>query len=146
MYLKTIISDTINKKVLLICVFIMLAGLSSGMFFISMVPETDRLHLTELLQETITSRSLNILPAIIYNLLLLGLIFFCGLSVYGFPLAALLFFCRAMFLGVCIPLAAGAPLTAFLPFICSNLLLMIIYLAATTACISYGSSHIHIRT
>ena len=140
------LSVAADKRILLLCFFIMLAGLFSGMFFTSMIPETEKLHLAGLLQEAMASRNLNIMPAMIYNLLLLAMIFFCGMSVYGFPLAALLFFCRSMFLGVCIPLAAGAPFVAFLPFILFNLLLLMIYLTATTLCVSYGLSRLHIRT
>jgi len=140
------LSGIADKKILLTCFFIMLAGLSSGIFFISMLPGTDKILLAGLLQDAIKTHSLNILPAVIYNLMLFALIFLCGLSVYGFPLAALLFFCRAMFLGVCIPLVSGAPFSDFMPFLFFNLLLLLLYLAATAACVSYGLVHLRGRT
>lgn len=140
------ISDHTNKKILFLCLFIMITGLSSGIFFTSMIPASDRGALSGFLQEAIASHDLSIPSVIIYNLLLLALIFFCGLSVYGFPLAALLFFCRSMLPGICIPLVTSAPAADFLPFLLFNMILLLVYLAATAACISYGSSRIHIRT
>ena len=88
----------LNIRVLLLCLFILVTGISSGIFFAGLLPPADKSALISTLANADTSPfSLRLLT----NLCLLLLIGFAGFTVYGFPLALFLLFFRGFSTGFC---------------------------------------------
>ena len=142
-------SSLLNSKSLFLCLFILFAGLSTGVFFTFLISSEDKLELATFLQQTLTSGDLKAIPLLLCNFIWLALIFISGITVYGFPFSLLLLFFRTTALGVCLPLASISPnLDLFLLFL-FNLFFTVIMLAAAMLSINYAkpllvnrSSHI----
>lgn len=136
-------SSLINSKTLLFCLFILFAGMSTGVFFTFLIPSEDKLHLAALLQSALETGNLKVVPLLLCNFIWLALMFLSGLTIYGFPLAPVMLFCRAMTLGVCIPLAGASQVLSTLSLFIFNLLFTIVLLAASIFSLSYAMPLIH---
>ena len=132
-------SSLLNSKSLFICLFILFAGLSTGIFFTFLISSEDKLYLSALLQSALETGNLKTIPLLLCNFIWLALIFVSGLTVYGIPFSLLLLFFRTMALGVCLPVAAISPnLDLFLLFL-FNLLFSLTLLVSAMFSINYAS-------
>ena len=140
-----IFKSAVSTRILLLCLFILVTGLSAGMFFGGILPSSEKVQISMHLQNP----EANFLPTLLTNALSLLLIGLAGFTVYGFPLALILLWSRGFSVGFCDCLllagtdsgdAAGFIFTFLMP----QLILCTVYLLA--AAISTGYALQHLRT
>ncbi len=145
-FLKKSISS-INIRILLICLFVLVTGITAGIFFGGLLPDNDILHLIPLLEnQASTSGPVN-LPAALINLAYLLLICFAGFTLYGFPLSLFLLLIRGFATGFCdclllYSINTGELLNFIISFLLPQLLLCTVYLIATAYAVSHALSAI----
>lgn len=140
-YLLKNISD--DYRVPAVCLFIALAGVSSGVFFKELLPDGDELFLAEILERTLLSECHPLLPAVLVNTVIMAVIFLAGISVYGFPAASVVLFLRSFSTGLCtsIVLSCAGRLslkTLIAGYLVPNILLLSVFLIAVYICTRYG--------
>ena len=138
-----IFKSAVSTRILLLCLFLLVTGLSAGMFFGGILPSSEKVQISLLLQHYETQ----FLPSLLANALSLLLIGLAGFTVYGFPLALILLWSRGFSVGFCDCLllsdtgsgnAAGFIFTFLLP----QLLLCTVYLLATAVSTGYALQHL----
>lgn len=149
----------IEPRILLICFFIMLAGLSAGAFFAAAIENSDKLYLAEVLINHLTNENISgtvnaqtsAVPAVTsilansFSLLLIG---FAGLSVYGFPFALVILLFRSFASGFCGSLLAGSistigTLKFITAFLVPNTMLCLCFLTAAAVSTCYAVPRLH---
>ena len=140
--LKTIVTI----RALLICLFILLMGISSGVFFGGIIPISEKLHLSSMLQIS----TLKPIPILLTNMAAILLISLAGFTVYGFPLALIALWFRSFSVGLCDCLLlynhdSGSTGSFIASFLLPQMFLCTIYLFVTAASTGYAlqqlSSH-----
>lgn len=137
----------ISTHTLILCLIILITGLSAGIFFAGIVPNQERVHLITLLQNATS----HMLPAILVNLTALLMIGLAGFSVYGFPLALILLWFRSFSVGLCDCLLlysiGSDDIAGFIfSFLLPQLMLCTVYLLAAAACTGYSLFYMQSKT
>lgn len=135
---RSIMTKFYNHKILLLCLFILLAGMSAGSFFGSAMENQDKLYLSEFLTNHMNGP---LFLTFLINVCGLLLIIFAGITVYGFPFALLLLLSRGFATGFCISLLIYTG--AFLS-ICLHILLCLCFMFAAVFSTCYALQHLHI--
>ncbi len=135
----------LNIKLLLPCLFILVSGVSAGIFCGSILPAEEMNYFISLLRDHLTTSGPHFLPSAITNLLFLLLIFLSGYSIYGFPLALLLLFIRTFSTGFCdclllYSIDQSGILQFIFSFLLPQLILCTVYFAVTVFSISLALS------
>ena len=134
-----LLKTSLNTRILILCLFILITGLSAGIFFGGIVPDQEKVHLITLLQNS----TAHLLPTILINLTALLLIALAGFTVYGFPLALILLWFRSFSVGFCDCLLlysiSSGSITGFIfSFMLPQLLICTVYLLAAAASTGYA--------
>lgn len=138
-----ILKTTLNTRSLLICLSVLITGISAGVFFGGIAPAADILNLTPLMQE---SKS-QFFPSLLINLSFLLLILLAGFTVYGFPLVFIILFSRSFAVGFCdclllYSLDPGSILSFIFSFLLPQMLLCGVYLICSVVSAGYALSQI----
>lgn len=139
------ILNIITTRILLICLFILVSGISAGLFFASILPSSEASHLISYLSEATDS---TVISQLFTNLTLLFLIVLAGFSVYGFPLAIILLWSRGFSVGFCDYLQLynieDNSIAGFIfSFLLPQLMICTIYLLAAAISTGYAMRHLH---
>lgn len=134
-----LLKTTVNIRVLALCLFILIMGLSAGIFFGGIIPDADKIHLAGFMQKTDAQP----FPTLLINLIALMLMGLAGFTVYGSPLALLILFSRSFAVGFCDCLLLYSNdsdnIAGFIfSFLLPQLMLCAVYLAAATISVSYA--------
>ena len=138
-----ILKTTLNSRTMPVCLFILITGISAGIFFGGMVPVSEKLHLIALMQNS----EAHFFPTVFMHIAAVVLIILAGFTVYGFPLASFILFFRSFSVGFCdclllYNLAPGDIPGFIFSFMLPQLLICVIYLIAFAASIRYALSHL----
>ena len=133
--MSDILKTLLNRRILLICLFVLTSGISAGLFLSGLMPTAEKLHLASLIQAC----SAHYLYALISNIIYISLIAVAGITLYGFPLALLLLFARAFAAGF-----TGLFLihTNNITMLLSQIMLCLIFTLITTASVTYALQHL----
>ncbi len=134
-----------------LCLAIIITGISAGIFSAAIIPRGDKTMLFSLLQFHFASNSTAIIPYLLTNGLLLGIIVLACFSIYGFPLALAVLICRSFSCGFCgFILLDNIEKAGFMSFtfrfFLPNLFFLSIYLAASIAGTTYALQNLHRNT
>lgn len=138
-----------SKKVLLICAFFFLTGISTGIFLELTMAFDEKTSLAGYLKQYLYMEGSNVdypnpfFSSLTSNLLLLLIIFLAGLSALGFPAALAAITYQGMALGFCTGLIIETLkdkgmlmiLTSLVP---QNLILIPAFILAAAAAVNYG--------
>ena len=135
--------SAISTSVLMLCLFILVTGLSAGIFFGGIMPAPEKAQMAAILQDI----DAKLLPSLIINALSLLMIGLAGFTVYGFPLALILLLYRSFSVGFCDCLllySAGSdnPAGFVFTFLLPQLLLCTVYMLATAVSTGYALQHL----
>ena len=144
--MQDLLRTTVTIRTLLICLFILLAGLSSGVFFGGIIPVSEKLHLASMIQIS----TLKLLPLLLTNTAVILFIILAGFTVYGFPLALIALWFRSFSVGLCDCLLlynqdSGSTWSFIVSFLLPQLFLCGIYLLITAASTGYALRQLHPR-
>ena len=133
--MSDILKTLLNRRILLICLFVLTSGISAGLSLSGLMPTAEKLHLASLIQTC----SAHYLYALISNIIYISLIAVAGITLYGFPLAILLLFARAFSAGF-----TGLFLihTNNITMLLSQIMLCLIFTLITTASVTYAMHHL----
>lgn len=139
-----ILKTSLTLKTLLICLFVLIMGISAGIFFGSIIPGSEMTYMVSLLQNS----TVQIIPNILINLAVLTLIGIAGFTIYGFPLALIILLFRSFAVGFCdylllYSIDSGGILNFVFSFLLPQLLLCTLYLITTTISTGYALSHLN---
>ena len=134
-----LLKTTLNTRSLVLCLIILVAGLSAGIFFAGIVPDQEKVYLVTLLQNS----SARILPVLLTNTAALLLIGLAGFTVYGFPVALIFLWFRGFSVGFCdclllYNISSGSIAGFIFSFLLPQILLCSVYLLAVTVSTGYA--------
>ena len=136
-----------RKSTLFFSLFIILTCIFCGLFFSRCLSPADRSALTSPICDMIISGTFSTLPGLLINLLLLGLVLICGLSLYAFPFILLVLSVKGTAIGFCAGLIYGSEADSLiLPFIISCLLIGTAFITASFAALNYAILNISLRS
>ena len=137
----------VNTNCLLLCLLILIMGISAGIFFSIIIPSSEKMYLISFLNNS----AVNFPHVLFTNIAVLLLILFAGFTIYGFPLALLMLFSRSFAVGFCDCLLlynmdSGSIPEFVFTFLLPQLILCFIYFAASGLSISYALSRLQNKT
>ena len=142
------ILKTITTQILLLCIFILVSGISAGLFFAGILPSSESSQLISFLSDAADS---TVVSQLFTNMILLSLIALAGFSVYGFPMALIFLWSRGFSIGFCDYLQLYSiednSIAGFIfSFLLPQLLICTIYLLAAASSTGYALRHLHKST
>ena len=147
--MKSIFDNIISlcsRRVFLLCIFVLSAGLFTGIFFSVMIPDSETAYLLSALQTHLKAGGISVLSFLLSNTVLVITIIVCSLSIYSVPLCFAVLFTKSVSIGFCGWLLLGhqislSPALFLLEFLLPNIFTAALLLLFTIIAVTHSYSY-----